>query len=131
MRDVKVDVVIKNLGLVEEKTTYSVEGKFDRKKGLVFTEIGEETNTTHHFYLDENRLVMERENQEMKMSLIFEEDNEHASDYFYKDLDFKIPLSTMTEEARVNFGGGQIYVKYYLDLNMENQGCFELEINFE
>jgi len=131
MRDVKVDVVIKNLGLVEERTSYTADGKFDRNHGLTFTELGEEANTAHHFYIKDDCLIMERENKEIKMSLTFKEDAEYASEYYYKDLDFNIPLSTMTEELRVNFGGGQIYVKYYLDLNMENQGCFELEINFE
>ncbi len=131
MRDVVVDVVIKNIGLVEERTSYRVNGKYDRESGLTFIEQGEEQQTTHHFYIKDKCLVMERENEEMRMSLLFDEEVEHQSDYYYKDLDFNIPMSTITEELRVNLPGGQIFVKYYLDLNMENQGCFELEINFE
>jgi|GEM_PF-1437512 len=131
MHKVKANVVLKNLGIVEEKTSYDVEARYDKEKGLAFVEVDEHNETTHHFYIDGNNLVMERENHEMKMSLIFDEDVETSSKYFYKDLDFAIDLSVMTEEINVNMPGGYIYVKYYLDMSNQNQGCFELEINFD
>lgn len=131
MVDIKLKVILKKLDIGEEKTEYDIIGKYDIENNYITYEEIDTDNVMVKIIPNEDKLRFIRENDEMKMDVLFDDTSETDGEYFVKQFDMHLPLKIFTDELNFDFTNGRIKVKYYLELNMENQGLFELDIYFQ
>ena len=74
---------------------------------------------------------MRRENDEMQMEIEFILDEETTGVYDIKTFDVHFPMKVMTDQLDDGLANGKLTVKYYLDINFESQGLFEVNISFK
>ncbi len=134
MKKVVVSVEIKSIEIGVETVHYDVAGQYDETlRTLSFVEpaADEDQEATVSTFKSTNRgIQMIRENDEMKMDVEFILDENTSGVYDIKQFGVHFPVKVMTDTLDDGYEQGFIKVKYYLELNFEDQGLFEVNISF-
>lgn len=72
--------------------------------------------------IDENKVNIVRENNEMKLSLEFEENNDILTDYIIKELNVTMKVKTITKKLLIC--KNNLYIEYDLYINDEHSDNF-------
>jgi uncharacterized beta-barrel protein YwiB (DUF1934 family) len=135
MKDVLVNVEIKSIEIGIETMHYDVKGKYDdlnRVLSFVEPPIEEDQEETISTFKSTDRgIQMIRENDEMRMEVEFIQDENTSGVYDIKQFGVHFPVKVMTDSVEDGYEQGVIRVKYYLELNFEDQGLFEVNISFK
>ena len=123
MKKVKIKMsIIDGLGeecFINEVGTYN-----EKEKTIIY----KEENVSVKIIM-EDKIIIERENQDYSMKLIFEEQKVHNSSYnIYKPkMVLDLSVNTLILKRNVN----SFYIKYKLVINNEDMGIFTVDLKWE
>ncbi|HHT37979.1 MAG TPA: DUF1934 family protein [Mollicutes bacterium] len=123
MKKVKIKMsIIDGLGeecFINEVGTYN-----EKEKTIIY----KEENVSVKIIM-EDKIIIERENQDYSMKLIFEEQKVHNSSYnIYKPkMVLDLSVNTLILKRNVN----SFYIKYKLVINNEDMGIFTVDFKWE
>lgn len=127
-----VEVLMKNISIMDEAIEYRTEGKFNvetRKLEFVEPGLDDQDDVNVSILIEDDQVILERDNETFYMKMIFNPDLETHGDYHIKEFGLNINLQIYTDDIKIE--DDFIFVKYYLKLNLEDQGLFELSIRFK
>ena len=123
MKKVKIKMsIIDGLGeecFINEVGTYN-----EKEKTIIY----KEENVSVKIIM-EDKIIIERENQDYSMKLIFEEQKVHNSSYNIHNPKMLLDLSVNTLILKRNVNS--FYIKYKLVINNEDMGIFTVDLKWE
>ncbi len=124
MKKIRIKAILTN-ETENEKTVSNVDGIIINNT-IKYQEL-DKTKITLTF--KDNSVELIRENEEVKIDILFMENKETSSEYYVKELDFKIPVKIITKKLKID--DNNIKIKYDLLLDEADVKSYEYSISYK
>ena len=119
---IKIKVKGKLINLTENKTDLINTNGIKKSKEISYVN----DNIKHKIILDDNKVILLRENEEFSHGMIFEENNNHKSEYYLKESKYSIEFNINTTKLIID--NNKIDITYEI-LESENIYNYVLEVS--
>jgi uncharacterized beta-barrel protein YwiB (DUF1934 family) len=124
LKKIRIKAILTN-ETENEKTVSNVDGIIINNT-IKYQEL-DKTKITLTF--KDNSVELIRENEEVKIDILFMENKETSSEYYVKELDFKIPVKIITKKLKID--DNNIKIKYDLLLDEADVKSYEYSISYK